>query len=219
MPEPEPTPEPEPEPLPGLDPILPGYIILLGDSDSAPNSDFRHTSVTDYLDDSLNLARALAWDRILTSNQAENCTSAAESRCPNDGVTQTIRALKEIGDTRFAIVRYGLNDLHYQVPISRFREAYELILREIIDAGAIPVTVAIQREKSESYFYGWLQINTVIRDLAEETESVYVDPEISYEENRDLFARGDDVHLNDRGTEVVARVVEQGIADWLSARN
>lgn len=191
---------------------------MLGDSDSAPDSEFRRTTLEDYLEDDPDLSQALGW-RLELVNRAQNCTSAAETGCSHDGVTQTSRALQAVPDTRIAVIRYGLNDAHFYLgtptpeAVTKFRSAYQEIVELVVAHSAIPVGVAIQGEEDDAYDGGRAAINEAIEDLVE-GYGLFVDPRISWGQNRNLFAP-DGTHLDDDGQQVVAAAVEAALLDYL----
>ena len=188
----------------------PGSVVLLGDSDSAdrdsegkPN-DWRSTSVDDHLDE---LAPLLGWPSYEHENLARNCTSVEDTGCANVAMDQ-VRRLPD--DARIAILRFGLNDLHYYGlspdAVSNFRRGYQNVVDEVIRRGAFPVLVAIQEEEDDAYRGARAGFNAAIEGLAEDRGAYFVDPGLSWRSDRDAFAN-DGVHLDDDGTRIVAAAV------------
>ena len=181
-----------------------GQLVLLGDSDSAEPSDFRGSSVDDYLAGAATLA---GWGAYRHSNRAQPCTSAAPTGCEHRAIEQ-VRDLT--GDTAIVVTRWGLNDLHYQVGPETFASHYADALDEVIARGAVPVVVAIQAEEDPAYRGRRDAYNRALASLAAERGAVYVDPGIVWAVDRELFA-DDGVHLSDAGTRRVADAVLDGL--------
>ena len=186
-----------------------GQIVLLGDSDSAEPSDFRGSSVDDYLAGAATLA---GWGAYRHSNGAQPCTSAAPTGCEHRAIEQ-VRDLT--GDTAIVVTRWGLNDVHYQVGPETFASHYADALDEVIARGAVPVVVAIQAEEDPAYRGRRDAYNRALAALAAERGAVYVDPGITWNASRELFA-DDGTHLNDAGTRVVADAVLDGLTRALT---
>jgi len=186
-----------------------GQLVLLGDSDSAEPSDFRGSSVDDYLAGAATLA---GWGAYRHSNRAQPCTSAAPTGCEHRAIEQ-VRDLT--GDTAIVVTRWGLNDIHYQVGPETFASHYADALDEVIARGAVPVVVAIQAEEDPAYRGRRDAYNRALASLAAERGAVYVDPGITWNASRELFA-ADGVHLNDAGTRVVADAVLDGLTRALT---
>ena len=181
-----------------------GQLVLLGDSDSAEPSDFRTSSVDDYLPGAATLA---GWGAYRHANRAQPCTSAAPTGCEHRAIEQ-VRALP--GDAAIVVMRWGLNDAHYEVGPDTFASHYADALDEVIARGAVPVVVAIQAEEDPAYRGRRDAYNRALAALAAERGAVYVDPGITWNASRELFA-DDGTHLNDAGTRVVADAVLDGL--------
>jgi hypothetical protein len=193
-----------------------GRLVLLGDSDSSPPGgeiDWRTSSVDDYLAQSVGDLLGLPTFR--HTNRAEPCTSAAPTGCEHRAIEQ-VRALP--GDAAIVVMRWGLNDLHYQVGPETFASHYADALDEVIARGAVPVVVAIQAEEDASYWGrrdAYNRALAALAALAAERGAVYVDPGITWNADRELFA-DDGVHLNDAGTARVASAVLDGLTRALT---
>jgi hypothetical protein len=124
-----------------------------------------------------------------------------------------VRALP--GDAAIVVMRWGLNDLHYQVGPETFASHYADALDEVIARGAVPVVVAIQAEEDPAYRGRRDAYNRALAALAAERGAVYVDPGITWNADRELFA-DDGVHLNDAGTARVASAVLDGLTRALT---
>lgn len=181
-----------------------GTLVLLGDSDSAEDQPWRRTSVDDHLDE---LAGLLGWASYPHENLAQPCTSASDTQCPHVAIEQVHRIPS---GTRIAILRFGLNDLHYYgvMPgsVDRFRAAYAQVVDQVLASGAHPVLVAIQEEELEVYRGPRAGFNAAIQDLARSRGGTFVDPGLSWDRDRYAFDR-DGVHLDDDGMQAVAAAI------------
>lgn len=181
-----------------------GQLVLLGDSDSSEPVEWRTSSVDDYLAGAATLA---GWGAYRHTNAGEPCTSAAPTGCEHRAIEQ-VRALP--GDAAIVVMRWGLNDAHYGVSPDTFASHYADALDEVIARGAVPVVVAIQAEQESSYRGRRDAYNRALAALAAERGAVYVDPGITWNASRELFA-SDGTHLNDAGTRRVADAVLDGL--------
>ena len=106
-------------------------------------------------------------------------------------------------------MRWGLNDAHYEVGPDTFASHYADALDEVIARGAVPVVVAIQAEEDPAYRGRRDAYNRALSRAGGGAGAVYVDPGITWNASRELFA-DDGTHLNDAGTRVVADAVLDG---------
>ena len=178
-----------------------GQLVLLGDSDSSEPVEWRTSSVDDYL--AQNVGDLVGLPTFRHTNAAQPCTSAAPTGCEHRAIEQ-VRDLP--GDAAMVVMRWGLNDLHYEVGPDTFRSHYADALDEVIHRGAVPVVVAIQAEQDSRYRGRRDAYNRELAALAAERGAVYVDPGIVWSVDRELFA-ADGTHLNDAGTRRVADAV------------
>ena len=185
-----------------------GQLVLLGDSDSAEPSDFRTSSVDDYLAGAATLA---GWGAYRHTNRAEPCTSAAPTGCEHRAIEQ-VRDLP--GDAAIVVSRWGLNDAHYGVSPDTFASHYADALDEAQGRASVVVVVGLQAEEDPAYRGRRDAYNRALAALAAERGAVYVDPGIVWSVDRELFA-DDGVHLNDAGTRRVADAVLDGL--WRAA--
>ena len=186
-----------------------GQLVLLGDSDSSEPVDWRTSSVDDYL--AQNVGDLVGLPTFRHTNGAQPCTSAAPTGCDHRAIEQ-VRDLP--GDAAMVVMRWGLNDLHYEVGPDTFRSHYADALDEVIHRGAVPVVVAIQAEQDSRYRGRRAAYNRELASLAAERGAVYVDPGIVWGVDRELFA-ADGVHLDDAGTRAVADAVLDAL--WRAA--
>ena len=178
-----------------------GQLVLLGDSDSSEPVEWRASSVDDYLAQSVGTLVGLPTFR--HTNRAQPCTSVAPTGCEHRAIEQ-VRDLP--GDAAIVVMRWGLNDAHYQVGPETFASHYADVLDEVITRGAVPVVVGIQAEEASGYRGRRDAYNRALAALAAERGAVYVDPGIVWGVDRELFA-DDGTHLNDAGTRRVADAV------------
>lgn len=174
-----------------------GRVVLFGDSDSSEPVAWRSTSVDDHLG---GLRDLFEWTDFEHANAAEPCTSAASTGCGDRGVDQ-VRGV----EAAVSVLRFGLNDLHYGVPVETFRVAYREILRE---ASGVRVVVAIQAEQDANYRVRRDAYNAALVELAAEEGALYVDPALTWAGDRSAFD-ADGVHLDDDGTREIADAIVQ----------
>ena len=187
-----------------------GQLVLLGDSDSSEPVEWRASSVDDYLAQSVGTLVGLPTFR--HTNRAQPCTSVAPTGCEHRAIEQ-VRDLP--GDAAIVVMRWGLNDAHYQVGPETFASHYADALDEANARGAVLVVVAIQAEQETAYRGRRDAYNRALASLAAERGAVYVDPGIVWAVDRELFA-DDGVHLNDAGTRAVADAVLGGLTRALT---
>lgn len=161
----------------------------------------------------------------MARNRAQPDTPVAEvSGADHYGLDQVRAALGELPDLRFALLRFGLNDVHaYLLPptddaVARFRGAYRVVLEELAARDVVPVLVTLQKEKDESRAGGIDAANRVIRDLASEYGAVLVENDISYTEDPDLFSSSDPegVHLSEAGHRHLADLTEAALVRYFT---
>lgn len=201
-----------------------GPLVLFGDSDSMPDSPFRGDSIQDFLDEDPDLTAFFGWP-FVARNRAQPDTPVADvSAADHYGLDQVRNALAELPDLRFALLRFGLNDVHaYLLPptsdaVARFRDAYRAVLAELAARDVVPILVTLQHEKDSSRAGGTDAANGVIRELAAETGAVLVENDISYAEDPELFAASDPdgVHLNEDGHRHLAALTEDALLHYFT---
>lgn len=186
-----------------------GRVALLGDSDSSEPVPWRTSSVDDHLDE---LAPLLGWARYEHANLAQECTSASATPCPHRGIEQARRIER---GTSVAVLRFGLNDLHYEESPGEFARAIREIVAEVQRRGALPILVAPQQEERPEFEGRRGAYLEALVGIAEATGALYVDPRIEWPGDRDLYDV-DGIHLNDAGTRLVADAVLEAVIAGLT---
>lgn len=174
-----------------------GRVVLLGDSDSSEPVPWRTSSVDDHLGE---LAPLLGWADYASVNLAQECTSASATPCPHRGIEQARRIP---AGTSVAVLRFGLNDLHYERSPGDFARAIREIVAEVQRRGALPILVAPQEEERPEFAGRRAAYLEALVGIADDTGALYVDPRIEWPGDRDLYDV-DGIHLNDAGTRLVA---------------
>jgi lysophospholipase L1-like esterase len=196
---------------------------LFGDSDTDEN-EFKSITIDDILSHDPDIELSLGME-FAVRNFAQGNTPAAEvSSVENDGLSQVKSAVQN-RDLALAIVRFGLNDVHYYLVnptdwnIEKFREAYEDIVVYLLNNGVLPILVTIQVEEQEVYHSGIYIANSVIEELSRKYETILTINDITYDKDPDYFSKKEEsegAHLNNLGTRHISALIKDSILQYFN---